>query len=341
MNFQSPPSPGDSTGEPDTQVASHGKSAHLIRNAVIVLLLTLASLEIMLRLLGLTTPVLYARDEATGYRLKPNQDVTFLQNRIVINRYGMRDSRSLDARPPSSRRVIVLGDSVTWGGLQITQDDLFTTLAEQKLSGIEVLNAGVNGYSINQMVALYESHLSELQPDYILVCAIQRDFERPPTARLTGDGIAFPEKNPSSAIAMGVAVLRQVLQDRYDWRWLRAPRSAIPVNAEDRPNEDINLESLKRLSDSVPGVILVLLPTLLTVSDRDLKIVSDEHLKDAGIQAYDLRDLVPVSSEDFVDRVHLTEAGHRKIAQAIADVLQNVIDEESEASKPSQALEGH
>lgn len=163
-------------------------------SGAVVVLLTLGLLEVALRILGLTRPVLYETDDATGFRLKPNQHIRYIGNTIDINSWGVRDPRPLTEKPANKTRILVLGDSVTWGGIRIPQEELFTSVLERHLKGTEVINAGVNGYSVARMVALYRAHLRDLNPDAVLVYAIPADFVRPVRLELLGDSVAFPSR---------------------------------------------------------------------------------------------------------------------------------------------------
>src|SRR5690348_14050375 len=137
--------------------------------------ITLVTLEIALRIIGMNNPVLYMSDKACGYRHKPVQSVRFLGNGIFINQLGLRDAREFETKPEGTKRILVLGDSVTWGGVTLRDSELFTWKLERSMPQTEVVNAGVNGYSVEQMVSLYESHLTALKPDVIVAYCITGD----------------------------------------------------------------------------------------------------------------------------------------------------------------------
>jgi len=86
---------------------------------------------------------------------------SFRKHVTSINSHGLRNRNISDENDPSVRRVIVLGDSFTFG--QVTPEDkLFTTLLESKLNfqgspRYEVINAGVPGYGSGQELLLMRS----------------------------------------------------------------------------------------------------------------------------------------------------------------------------------------
>ena len=81
------------------------------------------------KVIGLGTPPLNTSYEGMGYKLKPNQDITRFGNRVVINNASMRTSNDIQGMPESGKsRVLIFGDSVPWGGSQLDQEDIATSL---------------------------------------------------------------------------------------------------------------------------------------------------------------------------------------------------------------------
>lgn len=303
----------------------------LLRNTAFVVLLTLFVLELLLRWIGFATPVLYTRDDDTGYRLKPNQHVRFLGNEIVINGYGIRDPRPLTQRNPARKRVLVLGDSVTWGGLRIAQDQLFTSVAERSLPETEVVNAGVNGYSITQMAALYRVHLRDLEPDLVVLCVIPRNFSRPPIVRLSGEGAAFPEKSPTFALSYTVAVARQSLQDRFEWQWLNAPSAIIHEPYDEAVAEHHNFEALMSLREELSAhrLLIVFMPAGRSRINRNMRHVYQSMLSSEGIDYADAAAAVAMAPEDYMDRVHYAASGHKKVGETLSKWIHEALHAES------------
>ncbi|MGD1849279.1 MAG: hypothetical protein ACFCBU_01285 [Cyanophyceae cyanobacterium] len=90
------------------------------------------AVELGLRwILGLGTPPLYVKDEKTGYRLKPGQNIRRFGNRIGVNRFSMRGGAIADSG--TTLRVLVLGDSIVNGGWWTDQDDTLTARLRLKL----------------------------------------------------------------------------------------------------------------------------------------------------------------------------------------------------------------
>lgn len=300
-----------------------------IRNGLIVIALSILLLEIVLRLLGVADPILYERNEEVGYRLKPDQYSRYLGNAIAINSFGVRDPRPLKERDPSRQRVVCLGDSVTWGGICVKQDDLFTSIAERKLGNVEVINAGVNGYSTTQMARLYEHFLADLNPDVVVFCVIPRDFERPPIVRLNEDDYAFPEFAPTLALAEAIQIGRITLARRYDLEWLHSARPRWMIGESYGLPGQLNISSIVDLSQSLEGKSKTVVAVIPTIMDRlrweDTRM-NLRRLRRGGVPVIDLGADVAFYDEDFVDGVHLSADGHRKVGSALAAVIYEATD---------------
>lgn len=90
------------------------------------------------------------------------------------NQLGYREREVKTPKPEGKFRVMVLGDSLTWG-IGLTTDERFSHIAEAKLAAqfpnkdIEVLNFGMSGHPTtterDELYRLYES----IQPDLIVV----------------------------------------------------------------------------------------------------------------------------------------------------------------------------
>ena len=100
------------------------------------------------------------------------------------NSQGLRD-RDRPAKPPGSTRVLVIGDSYTWG-YAVAEEEAFPQVAERLLRernrpDIEVVNGGVPDYNSRQERQLLEQLLPIYQPDAVFLAYVVNDAE-PPTA---------------------------------------------------------------------------------------------------------------------------------------------------------------
>lgn len=86
---------------------------------------------------------------------------------ITINALGQRDRPRQLARTGGVGRVLVLGDSFV-EAMQVELDESFPALLEHRL-GIEMLNAGVSGYSADNELRMFTSRGRRYRPDAVLL----------------------------------------------------------------------------------------------------------------------------------------------------------------------------
>jgi hypothetical protein len=117
------------------------------------------------------------------YELKPNIDTGYSGARVRTNSEGLRAEREYARpKPPGVYRVLLLGDSQTFGnGVEL--EDTFGYLLEQELHRrsqgrrVEVINSGVDGYCTGQQAAFLESRGIGYDPDCVIILFIGNDLE--------------------------------------------------------------------------------------------------------------------------------------------------------------------
>ena len=105
--------------------------------------------------LGTSNWVIY--DEDIGFRLNPARE--------KFNAFSVRHGEIAVPKPDGVYRVLFLGDSVTWA------KDGFVARVRESLGGrgrIEVINAGVPGYTSYQEVLFYKKYLAPVAPDLVV-----------------------------------------------------------------------------------------------------------------------------------------------------------------------------
>jgi len=176
--------------------------------------------EVILTFLGMADPMIYRSNPIYGYEPIPNQSSNRLGVPIFINNIGLRDNENY-TNLERSNTLLVIGNSVAYGGSRIKQEDLFTEILETKLKIhkplIKVYNAGVNGYSISQMISRTKSLLNKIDPEYIIMYVIMEDFLRAPRTLITENNFVYPTKKPSSALGHFLLLSINYLNRRYNF----------------------------------------------------------------------------------------------------------------------------
>ena len=94
--------------------------------------------------------------------------------RVFTNRQGFRNR--LDVEVPKQRqRVLVLGDSFTFGPF-LSNEDTFPAMLERMSPDLEVLNAGVAGYTITDETMLYLERARHAAPDITVLQVLDNDL---------------------------------------------------------------------------------------------------------------------------------------------------------------------
>ena len=125
-------------------------------------------------------PGFFLSDATRGQRLAAGYDGWFAGVPVHINNLELRDTREYDlAKKPNTFRILVLGDSVTFGHGSV---HAYPELLEARLKtwrpdvDWQVWNAGVPGYNTSQELA----HLLEVgrafQPDLVIVGFFENDL---------------------------------------------------------------------------------------------------------------------------------------------------------------------
>jgi lysophospholipase L1-like esterase len=113
-----------------------------------------------------------SQNPALRYELAPGSS----DGRSKINTHGMRDREYPLDKPPGTFRIAVIGDSIAFGN-SISESSTFSTQLEAlfakyfRESGepiVEVLNFGVTGYSISQVVETLRSRALAFDPDLVV-----------------------------------------------------------------------------------------------------------------------------------------------------------------------------
>jgi len=121
---------------------------------------------------------LFMKDRQLFWKLRPDMDVVYSQQRIRTNHYGFRGNDPL----PDRRVVLCLGDSVTFGW-GVEESETFPAQLQARLNAAtnsgklwEVINAGVPSYSSFQTRLATEGLISRWKPEVVVVCTGSNDI---------------------------------------------------------------------------------------------------------------------------------------------------------------------
>lgn len=128
-------------------------------------------------------------DRSLGWRNIPNWKSKTFGQPLTINSKGLRDREYPYEKPAGTRRILVLGDSYTWG-YGVSDRDLYTEVLERDLNqgglGWEVLNAGVSGWGTDQEYLYFRDEGLKYSADVVVLMFFFNDLSEAITSRMYG-----------------------------------------------------------------------------------------------------------------------------------------------------------
>jgi lysophospholipase L1-like esterase len=152
----------------------------------ISLLVSVAMGEGLLRLLGyhgepqsIMANIYPVDDEVVDWRYRPNSEVFVGKVTLRYNSQGFRDNERSALKPPGTRRILVLGDSVTMGH-GVEWPFLFSQVIQARLpSNAEVITIAMGGLNTPQEVHLLEQIGVTYDVDMVILNFVLNDADFP------------------------------------------------------------------------------------------------------------------------------------------------------------------
>ena len=108
---------------------------------------------------------------------------------VTINSHGFRDRERARTKPPGTRRVVVLGDSMT-EAFQVPLEETFTARLERRFSApgrpVEVLNLGISALGPPQEYLIYRTYGAAYAPDVVVLVLFMGNDVRGSSVELEG-----------------------------------------------------------------------------------------------------------------------------------------------------------
>src|SRR5262245_30306251 len=140
-------------------------------------------------------PSRHVHDDRLGYVPRPNH----VEPGLTIDSAGLRMTGPVGVSGPSLPPILAVGDSFTFGE-DVSDPEIWPSTLQGR-TGRRVLNGGVSGYGLDQIVLRAEMLAALYKPDVIIVGFIADDIERTEMRRLwwrnkpwftvAGDGLAL------------------------------------------------------------------------------------------------------------------------------------------------------
>jgi lysophospholipase L1-like esterase len=224
--------------------------------------------------------------------------------------------------PNSAQRIVCLGSSATGGAFQNDNLNDFYPARLQELIGntAQVLNQGVGGWTSFHIANYAETKAESLAPDIVTLYIGHNDILTKSSAPYKD---LFGAWKAGHSLQTPLPNWRLFQGFRFAISTLSNPQGAVAVPVEHARE---NIERLHTMAQK-NGAKLLLMPeaitpdsAALTAYDAVLRELAENHKDIAYLDAPSL--LLDTAGDFFLDDVHLSDTGHRRLASAIQKTLQ-------------------
>jgi lysophospholipase L1-like esterase len=257
----------------------------------------------------------------------------------VHNRDRMRRVGEFPPKLPGTLRIIVLGDSLTYG-YGIAEEDTYVRVLERELRKtfrVEVLNLGVSGSQSEDVHKILRRHFPILKPDLVVYGVCLNDF-LPSGVGQYESNRAYPVPIPYKEHFIAKTLTGKLLDKQYDALLMRV---GLRVDFFTDILRDFNgyqtrfARDVKAMNDLVRGhglppvLAMVLDQYPNTKEDRyEIVVAAEKHLRAAGIRIV-ASDYIRLNDGRMDWRVspwegHPNERANKVFAQEIAKVLRGL-----------------
>lgn len=286
----------------------------------------------------------YQLDNDLIYSLKPLHDTTTsssgMTERIKTNSIGLRDNEIKDVSS-YKKRIIVLGDSMTFGHGVSSQDaypNQLEKIYQRKGQPIDVINAGIKGYGTDQSYKLFITRLRSLEPDLVIFAIFMNDIYDNiilPLYTIDDDSLVSisPKKNWLYVLGKIHNVLPKIIRERKITRFILSRFvekdlfSVLPKLDEKEmliwsiKKTYYQIEDLQKLGKTDGFKLLILcMPHKGNISEAYSWLEKD------GIWLYNShKNKIWTQHEEtlfFANDYHLTKKGNAFLAKQLYDVIQ-------------------
>ncbi len=288
---------------------------------ILIIVLATTITELYLGYVGLGDPIRYDSNYIYGYAPKENQKKQRLKGSIVsINDVGLRSNYNW--KNTNKDKIIFLGDSITYGGSYIDDKETFSYLVCKELKNYLCGNAGVNAYSIINIVmrSKFDKRFADAKKYIFLVAPgdFYREYAGSNSAHfyLNNNKFFLPAITEAISFVATKYDLNKYISKKNDTKVYQNKQELINYSMELVKNE---INRLKKLNKEV---------YLIYTIERDDKNSKKEinnyilnKLKALNIENFTSLENVLDKNIFFYDGIHYSKEGHNVVAKKIISIL--------------------
>lgn len=215
----------------------------------------------------------------------------------VKNEFGMRRAGPFPPKNPAMFRIMVVGDSLTYGP-GIAESDTYCAVIERELGreyNIEVLNLGIGGYQTENVLWVIRNFTPLLEPDLIIYGVCLNDFLPSRVGQYDTDmAYPFPLPGPFKDFMVERTLSGKLFAERYNDILLKAGlrKDFIddildgPAGYQEKFERDVAAMNDYTRSRELPSIVAMVLnqaPSLGTKS-HELTLLAEGYLSRAGME---------------------------------------------------------
>ena len=331
-----------------------------------ILLLLVSAEPIGRFVFGLGNPLLYEISSDYGYRLKPNQDITRSGKRVMINDIGLRNGPVAEKPAAGTIRILCIGDSLTNGGEATDQYATYPYILEKTLReeyparAFEVLNASAPGWAIANEADFVRAH-GLFNSDIVLLLLNDRDIAEAPLRLNKGESNrGYPLEKPVLALQEMAEIAKTKIaawtkkaaggeaKKGTDEIALRERALALGLSPDAKETSVLFHERIRVFENELDGLryiagyaathgaelVVVYLDTPKPERwgpgvEAEARDMYKEAVAGSGTEFVDITDDMKMAGYQrlFRDMIHPNEEGNRVIAQAVAGLLKEYIQQ--------------
>ena len=276
-------------------------------------------------------------DPDLGWSLKPNSQAVshrFGEIEYKVNSKGLRDDEHEYRKPPGGKRIVIVGDSRTFGfGVPIKKH--FTRLLEGYCADTEVINLGVSGYGVDQELLVLQSEGMKYDPDLVIAYVAhygnnrhmhtnrfgreKPKFELTDTLELTNQPVPPPPSfSPSAMLSRSYENISKMLSDDKQPVDNRSDRQK---DREDMKNPEF-VEQMNRLGNA----IVTEMKNTANDAGAEFLLVSSvppltKYARENGFHVLDSRRALDNKMYRLPGHGHINEAGNGVLAWEITKTM--------------------
>ena len=321
---------------------------------------------------------IYEPDDLLGRRPRPGATLTGSARQLSINRWGFRGADLPRVKPPGTVRVAAVGDSTTFGMEAATDEAVWVARMTAQLNApdtglhYDALNAAVPGYMLETSRLCLAERVAPFDPDVVVIYQAAADIaahgqrQFPPQVQESDSSASLARFAQRYCLLLNLIRVNTVAftarntaprrHEQLDERGVEAYADEVRATVElcrQRGWRVLLCTCPRAFGDpDAPADQYVLAQTALAnnpvLSLAGLNDAYDRYndavravARESDVALVDLDRLVPKRREYFVDSVHLNDAGHDLVGEAVAKVILSLERDGSSAQVDASGTECH